>query len=200
MRPRRAIHYFRKKPIWSAPTKWAIQTDHVQRNGRNIQPKSQTATSVPNAGAALYSNPHGGASPHGSASAFFFRNTGCATERSPRCRRRRRRDAPQAGPAREPQPRRRGRLPHGRGARRERRRRGGPRAAAAAGLLRRQGQVRHGPGGRRRAAARQGPRRGRLRLRPRAPGQELRAQPGTTTARFLPFPEGLRGAFASMRV
>jgi hypothetical protein len=52
------------------------------------------------------------------------------------------------------------------------------RPAAAAGLLRRARPVPDGPGGRRRAAARQGTRRGRFRLRPRSPGEELRPQPG----------------------
>lgn len=100
-------------------------------------------------------------------------NTG---SRNP-CHRRRPRDAAYAGPPRgKPQPQRRRRGPrHERG-----RRRGcGPRAAAAPGVLRRERQVRDGPRGGRGAAARQGPRRCRLRLRPRATGQELHPQPGT---------------------
>jgi hypothetical protein len=60
------------------------------------------------------------------------------------------------------------------------------RPAAAAGLLRRARPVPDGPGGRRRSAARQGTRRGRLRLRPSAPGEELHPQPGLD--RLSPFP------------
>jgi hypothetical protein len=62
------------------------------------------------------------------------------------------------------------------------------RPAAAAGLLRRARPVPDGPGGRRRSAARQGTRRGRLRLRPSAPGEELHPQPGLDRLSPSPLP------------